>query len=187
VPADQAKLSAHFAALADRYAREAKLHTTMGQQPVGNPSRTQPNSLSAHCKKLAELNTETAATLRELQGHHMNLAAGKPSVAPAAGAAFEAGAGAPKPTEKDMARLAESARTPADHRDLEAYFLALAKEYTAATSEHKAMAQAYRGLPRATDAGMAAHCDRLVKLSEESAKEATAAAGLHHQMVGGSR
>jgi len=187
LPADQLQLSAHFAALADRYTAQAKIHTSMAQQSVGNASRNLNSGLSAHCKKLAELNTEAVSTLRELQNHYRQLAAGKASVGPVAGAGFEAGAGAGKPTEKDMVRLAASAKTPADHQDLEAYFLALSKDYTAATTEHTAMAQAYRGLPRSPNAGMAAHCDRLARLSGEAATEAAAAAGLHHEMVTGSR
>ena len=38
-PGDNARLAAHFTALADRYAAEAKRHTSMAQSFVGNPSR----------------------------------------------------------------------------------------------------------------------------------------------------
>jgi len=39
VPGDNARLAAHFTALADRYAAEAKRHTSMAQSFVDNPSR----------------------------------------------------------------------------------------------------------------------------------------------------
>jgi hypothetical protein len=38
-PADNLRLSAHFNALGDRYAAEAKRHASMSQSFVGNPSR----------------------------------------------------------------------------------------------------------------------------------------------------
>src|SRR5688572_11204979 len=65
-PDDNAKLSAHFAALADRSADEAKRHTAMAQSYVGNPNRSTGGGMSTHCKRLAELNTQSATTLRAL-------------------------------------------------------------------------------------------------------------------------
>ena len=65
-PADNARLAAHFTALADRYAAEAKRHTSMAQSFVGNPSRNLGTGMSAHCKQLADLNTKSATELREL-------------------------------------------------------------------------------------------------------------------------
>ena len=62
-PGDHARLSAHFAALADRYAADASRHTAMAQASVGTPSRTPGAGMSIHCKRLAELNTQSAATL----------------------------------------------------------------------------------------------------------------------------
>ena len=49
---DQAQLSAHFNALADRYAAEAKRHISMSQSFVGNPSRNLGTGMSAHCNNL---------------------------------------------------------------------------------------------------------------------------------------
>ena len=85
--------------------------------------------------------------------------------------------------------MAAKASTPADHRALEEYFLRLAKRYTSEASDHKAMASAYRGLPRSPGwaAGAAAHCDRLVALSEGSASEAAGAAAMHRQLAGAGR
>lgn len=184
-PGDHARLSAHFAALADRYTAEAKRHTAMAQAFVASPvRRTAANSAADHCKRLTKLNTETAATLRELATHHDKLAGGAPSTAPRESARFEAGAGAPAPSDKELAALAARANTPADHRTLEEYFLTTAKRYTAQANEHATMAQAYRGTRIAS---AAAHCDRLVMLSRESAKEANEAAAMHKELAGVNR
>ena len=112
-PADNAKLSAHFAALADRYAAEARRHTVMAQSAVGNPNRSTGGGMSMHCKRLAELNTQSAATLRELAVHHKALAAGAASTPPEGGAQYQGGAGASTPTESDLKALAAKAATPA--------------------------------------------------------------------------
>ena len=102
-PGDNARLSAHFAALGDHYAAEATRHTSMSQSFVGNPSRNVATDMSAHCKRLAALNTQSAATVRELAAHHQKVAAGTPSIAPRAAARFQGGAGAPEPTEQELA------------------------------------------------------------------------------------
>jgi len=180
-PADHARLGAHFAALAEWYTAEAKRHTSMSQSFVGNPSRQLATGMSAHCKRLAELNTQSATALRELAVHHEKLAAGSPSAAPRGSAGFEGGAGAPAPNEKELSALATKAGTPADHRALEEYFLTLAKRYTADAEEHVAMAQAYRGTRIAT---AAVHCERLAKQLRDAAKEANAAATMHKQLAG---
>jgi hypothetical protein len=179
-PADHAKLSAHFTALADRYAAEARRHTTMAQSYVGNPNRSAGGGMSVHCKRLAELNTQSATTLRALADHHKALAAGTASTAPAGGGRFQGGAGASEPTEPELKALAAKAATPADHRALQEYFLTAAKRYTADANAHTAIALSYRGsrIAQAAD-----HCDRLVANARESAKEATAAADMHAQLA----
>lgn len=179
-PADNARLAAHFSALADRYTAEAKRHTAMSASFVGNPSRTVGSGMSMHCKRLAELNTQSATTLRELAAYHQKLAAGTPAAPPRDGAAFQGGAGAPVPTEKELNALAAKASTPAEHRALEEYFLTLAKKYDAEASEHTTTANIYRGTKIAS---AAVHCDRLVSLAREEAKEATAAAAMHKQLA----
>jgi hypothetical protein len=180
-PGDQAQLSAHFTALGDRYAAEAKRHISMSQSFIGNPSRNLGTGMSAHCKRLADLNTQSATTVRELAAYHAKLASGTPATPPRDGARFQAGAGAPEPTEKELNALAAKASTPAEHRGLEEYFLTLAKRYTAEANEHVALAQAYRGTRIAQ---AAVHHDRLAGLSRDGAKEATAAAEMHKQLAG---
>lgn len=179
-PGDNAMLSAHFAVLAGRYEAEAKRHTTMAQSFAGNPNRSTGSGMSAHCRRLSELNTQSAATLRELATHHKALAAGAASTAPAAGARFQGGAGASEPTEAELKALASKAATPADHRALQEYFLTAAKRYTADANDHTAIGQSYRGTRIAQ---AAAHCDRLVANARESVKEATAAADMHAQLA----
>lgn len=68
---------------------------------------------------------------------------------------------------QELKALAAKANTPADYKNLEEYFLTLAKRYTADANDHVAMAQAYRGTKIAQSA---AHCDRLVTLSRDAAK-----------------
>ena len=181
-PADNARLSAHFAALADGYAADAKRHNAMAQAFIAAPTRRTPTNTAAdHCKRLATLNTQSADTLRELAAYHEKLAAGTLSTPPKGGARFQSGTGAPEPTDTELSALAAKASTPADHHALEEYFLTAAKRYTADASEHLAMAQAYRGTRIAQ---AATHCDRLVALSRDEAKEATAAAEMHKQLAG---
>jgi phytoene dehydrogenase-like protein len=184
-PGDHARLAAHFTALADRYAADAKRHTSMAQSFGGNPNRNLGTGMSAHCKRLASLNNQSAATVRELATYHQKLASGVSATPPTGGSRFEGGAGARVPTDKDLASLAAQANTPADHRAIEEYFQTLAMRYTAEAKEHATMAQAYRGLPRTTGgaSGAAVHFDNLAKTSRESAKEATAAAEMHKQLA----
>jgi hypothetical protein len=184
-PADNARLSAHFAALADRYAADAKRHSAMAAAFLGTPTRRVAANTSAdHCKRLATLNTQSADTLRELAAYHEKLAAGAPAITPKGGARFQGGAGAPEPSEAELSALAAKANSPADHHALEEYFLTAAKRYTSDANDHAAMAQAYRGTRIAQ---AAAHCDRLVTLSRDEAKEATAAASMHKQLAGVAR
>jgi hypothetical protein len=178
---DHARLAAHFTALASRYDADAKRHTSMSQSFVGNPTRNVGTGMSVHCTRLATLNTESAATVRELAAHHRKLAVGGESTAPFGGARFQGGAGAPDPTEQELSAMAAKARTTADHRFLEEYFVTLAKRYTTNANEHATLAQTYRGTRIAQ---AAAHCDRLVTLSRDSAKEATASATMHKQLAG---
>ena len=180
-PGDNARLAAHFTALADRYGAEASRHMSMAQSFVGNPSRNLGTGRSAHCKQLADLNTQSATELRELASYHQKLASGAAATPPVAGARFEGGTGAPAPTDQELNAMAAKASTPADHRGLEEYFLTLAKQYTAAATEHATTANTYRGTKIAQ---AAVHCDNLVRLSRDAAKEATAAAEMHKQLAG---
>jgi hypothetical protein len=179
-PADHARLGVHFSALADRYAAEAKRHKSMSQSFVGNPSRNLGTGMSAHCKRLADLNTESATTARELAASHEKLASGASATLPRDAARFHGGAGAPEPSENELNALAAQARTPAGHHALEEYFITLAKRYTTEGNEHITLAQTYRGT---RIAWAASHHDRLARLARDAAKEASEAADLHKQLA----
>lgn len=189
-PEDQARLRDHFAALADRYAAEAREHTAMARAFVANPSRrVAANRSSEHCQRLADLAAQSAETVRALAAHHGRLAAGLPSAPPDDSARFQAGEGAEVAWEHDKAihDLAANARTAADHHALEAYFVDIEKQYTRAANEHLAMAQAYRAAPNRRGGDPAAHCDRLVRLSREAAREAQALAAEHRHAADAAR
>lgn len=180
-PGDNARLAAHFTALADRSASEARRHQTMSSGFGVNPNRQLGTQMAPHCNRLAKLNEEAAATLRELAAHHQKLAAGISSTAPSAGAAYQGGKGARVPTENDLKTLATKASSAADHHALMEYFSETAKRHTAAANDHARMAQSYRG---GRIASAAVHCDHMVRVSREAAKEATAAATLHKDLAG---
>lgn len=179
-PDDNARLSVHFSALADQFTTEAARHTSMSQSFGGNPNRSLGTGMSTHCKQLADLNTQSASTARELSAYHGKLADGTPATMPRDAARFHEGAGAPEPTEKELNALAAKARTPAEHKALEEYFLTLARRYKTEANEHVALAQTYRGTKIAQ---AAVHHDRLAALARDSAKEATAAAEMHKQLA----
>ena len=180
-PADHARLEVHFAVLAEEHAAEARRHSAMAQAFIASPSRRTPaNSAADHCKRLEQLNLQSAATLRQLAAHPEGLAKGQSTTKPRGSERFESGAGARTPTTEELTTLASKASTPADHKTLQEYFLTSAKRYAAEANEHIAMAQAYRGT-RVTQA--AVHCDRLAALSRDEAKEAAAAAAAHKQLA----
>jgi hypothetical protein len=183
-PGDSARLAAHFTALADRYAAEARLHTSMAKAYTGNAGRQIATDMNGHCLQLAKLNAESATALRELAAYHEKLAAGATATAPTTATRFEGGAGARTPTGEELDALAAKASTPADHHNLEEYFLTLAKRYKADVAEHATMANTYRGTKIAQ---AAVHCDSLVRLSKAEAKEATEAAAMHKQLAGVAR
>ena len=184
-PADNARLAAHFAALAGRYDADARRHAAMARSFLAAPARrVAANGAADHCKRLAQLNTDSAKVLRQLSAHHEKLAAGMASTAPTGGGRFESGTGASEPSEAELSALSAKASTPADHRALAEYFTTAEKRYTADANAHLAMARAYRGTRIAQAAD---HCDRIVALSRDAAKEATAAAELHAQLANAAR
>ncbi|OFW40618.1 MAG: hypothetical protein A3F70_13985 [Acidobacteria bacterium RIFCSPLOWO2_12_FULL_67_14] len=177
-PADHARLERHFSALAFEHGREASRHAAMATAIGGNPNHPAPTA-SAHCARLAEINTQSAVTLRELARHHAALAGGMPSTTPDNAGRFENGEGAPAPTDDELRVMAARAKTPSDHRALQEYFVTLALRYEAEAADHGTMAGAYRGNANRRGGDPAVHCDRLVKLLREAADEARAAAARH--------
>ena len=152
----------------------------MSRSFVGNPNRNLGTGMSVHCKRLAELNTEAATTLRELAAYHADLAGGKDATPPAGAARYHSGAGAPAPTDKELAALAAKASTPADHHGLEEYFRTLAARYDADAKAHASFAAGVQGTR--IEHAATSH-DRLATLSRDAAKEARAAADMHKQLA----
>lgn len=136
--------------------------------------------MSVHCNQLAKLNREAAATLGDLALHHKKLASGAPSTLPPNGAAYQSGKGARLPSEAELRDLAARASSAADHRALMEYFSETARRHTTTGDEHVRMAQAYRGTKIAS---AAAHCDHMVALSRDAAKEANAASVMHKDLA----
>jgi cell division septum initiation protein DivIVA len=183
-PADHARLKAHFEALSAKYSADAARHAAFAGATAGIP-RGVGAAASIHHNKLAANAKESATIVRELAAHHDRLAAGVASTAPRGSERFEQGAGAPAtPTEKQLLDLAAKAQTPGEHAQLSEYYTTLAAGYGTDAREHRAMAQAYRGQNRPNLSAIA-HCDRLVKLSEDSAKETQALASEHKKMAAG--
>lgn len=98
---------------------------------------------------------------------------------------------APQLTEKELLALLETAKTPADHEKLAAYYDGEAADFDAKASKHKRFAAAYRRMPAPgnptrnipdTRASAASHCDNIAAESEKAAKEARSMAE-HHRML----
>ena len=180
-PADHARLALHFTVLAEQSAGEAKRHQTMAQSFGGNPNRQIGANMTAHCNRLAGLNTEAASVLRELAEHHNKLAAGTASTVPPKGVPYQSGKGARVPTDKELSDLAAKAATRADHRALMEYFQTTAKRHAAAANEYTRLEQTYRGT-RIAAAGL--NATHLARVSREAEKEASAAAKMHEDLAG---
>lgn len=182
-PEANVALAGHFTALADRYAADAAGHTAMGKAYSANANRSAGTNASRHCERLASLAAESSTAAREMATYHRDLAGGTAPVAPKGAAAFQGGKGAPEATADQLHHLAMMAKTRTDHLVLEEHFATLAKKATAEAEDHAAMARAYRAGVRKGNYDPAAHCDRLVRLNREAAKEATEAANLHKQLA----
>lgn len=186
-PADHARLSAHFTALADRYAAEAKRHASMQPAFAGNAKlANMAASQAAHCKQLAARNQESAGVLRELAAHHGKEAAGAASVPPVGSERFQ---GVVKvPTDAELTKLAAGAGTPADHSALTGYFSTLAAQYERDAKDSAAYAKSWRGTTKDPSApAQAAKWERLAKQQSESAAEAKAAAAMHKDHAASAR
>lgn len=178
-PADHGRLSAHFTALADRYAADAKRHATMQPAFGGNAKLAHmAASQAAHCKQLAASNQESANLLRELAAHHAKEAAGAASQPPAGSERFQS---APRvPSDAELNKLAANASSAADHSALAAYFTTMATQYDREAKESLAFAASWRSQTRVPSApGLADRWERLAKQQTASAAEARAAANAH--------
>ena len=186
-PGDHARLAAHFAALGERYATEARRHTSMQQSYARNHTPKLAHmvtSMSAHCKKLSDGSLASAKTLQELAAEHGKAAGGAaPSTPPVAATAPDAGRQA-RFTDKELSDLAATATSAADHRRLEQYFGDLAARYDRDAANHAAYARSWRATTKVANAAtIAAHCDRFATQLRDLAKEARAAATMHKEQA----
>ena len=174
-PADHARLSAHFTALAERQATDVKIHTAM-QQAYANSGKPSGVSMVNHCKALVGRAQESAGSLKELAAYHSKLAGG--ATASSGLAVLEPVTG--RPSDAELTRLAARAETAADHRALQNYFTSVADRDEREAADHAAYAKTWRGLTKvaAYQTQAAAH-DRTAEQLRATAKEARAAAAMH--------
>ena len=174
-PADHARLSGHFAALAERQAADVKVHTAM-QQAYANSGKPSGLGMVNHCKAMVGRAQESAGSLKELAASHSKLAGG--ATVTSGLAVLEPATG--RPADAELARLAATAETAADHRALQNYFTSVATRDEREAADHAAYAKTWKGLTRvpAASTQAAAH-DRTAQQLREAAKEARAAASMH--------
>jgi hypothetical protein len=94
----------------------------------------------------------------------------------------------PKLTSKQLRILIASAKTPEDHQKLAAYYRDMAAEAKANAAEHEKILAAYNQNPSThppakAAGGPAEHCDTLIRLYNDEAKEDLAMADQHDQMA----
>jgi hypothetical protein len=179
-PADDVKLSAHFAALADRYEADASEHTAMARSVAGSRNQALASSTQAHCDRLATGDRDAAVTLRRLASFYADRGKGIAANLPPDAARFEGGEGAPAPTRDEVRGLVSGATTATDHRLLADYFEALSNEYGAVAAEHTAMANGFRP---AKAANGPSHYERLASEARENARDAKEMAALHRTLA----
>jgi hypothetical protein len=172
-PADNDRLFAHFRTLWDRYLTDAKGHESMAHSVMGNPNRPSGGGASAYCTQLANLDRQTAETLRELALYHWQLAAGADATLPRDASRFLGGAGAPDPTAREFEALTVQAHTRMEHLILEEYLRTVATRHTRDANEHMMLARTYRG---GRFAQAAVHHEHLAGVARKAARQASMAA-----------
>lgn len=166
---DHAKLSAHYTALADRYAADSTGHAEMAKGYSSNTSRAGGPDMRTHCTALANLAAGMEKSARELAKFHRGNAgtAAKPAPSGSMGSQMAS-----------HANMGEAEKAPAagDQAAVAAYFNRLADRYTADAKTHDSMAALYR---TGRAAGTADHCERLARDARAAAKQAREAASQH--------
>lgn len=182
-PADHARLRDHFSALADKYTTDARRYRNVAFVMTGNPNHPPAVPPGARWSRAAEQAAESASVARELSVHHGRLADGRSSQAPSGAGRFEAGEGAPAPTEAQLNELAASARTPAQHRSLAEYYSTLADTQAGAAKRYSTLAQTYRAQVRKGGSDPAIHFDRQAEQARSASSHARAEATKHVQLA----
>jgi hypothetical protein len=181
--ADQERLHDQFAALADKYATDARRYRAFGSTVTGNPNHPPAVPPGARWTRAADQADAAAIVVRKLSEHHGRLAAGRPSQAPAESERFDAGEGAPPPTEAQLGGLASNARSSAAHRSLAEYYTTLADTQTASAQRYAALARTYRAQVRKGAGDAAIHFDLMAKQSSELATRARSEAAKQWQLA----
>lgn len=186
LPQDHARLQEHFGALADQYNREASRFAAAANVLSGNPNHPPAVSPSIKHRQAADSKLRAAAVLRELAAHHGRQAEGLASTAPPDGARFENGDGAPLPTDAQARAIVATADTPAEHRALEEYFVAIADQHAAAAERQMAKAQRTQASSMRSPAVVAAavQFSEQARRSRELERDARAAADEQRRLAG---
>jgi hypothetical protein len=182
-PAAHASLAKHFIALTETYSADAARYRALATGFVGNPNHPSGIDPSARRARQADTATEFALDARAMAAYHQLLSVGSAVTPPRVAVTFDSGLGAPAPTPAQLSQLEKSARTPADQRVLEEYFLNVARAETATADAHAVMGQMQRARATRGLNDPAAHCDRMVKLARAASTQATANAELHRQLA----
>jgi hypothetical protein len=182
-PERNIQLAGHFAAMSNAYLADAARHNEMAKAYAANPAAGVATALARRAARLGEIAAAAATAAHEMARYHERLAGVAAPAAAAGTAGIHLVTATSQPTASPIDHLALSARTPADHHALEAYFAALAKTATADADTHVRMSVAYRSGVRTAKKDPGLQCELLAKLAREAAQEAKAAALLHRQLA----
>ena len=87
-----------------------------------------------------------------------------------------------KLSHKQLTDLIKTAKEPADHEKLAAYYRQEAARMRQESKDHADIARAY-GTSKPSNLNAAPHCDTLAKLFDDSAKEYDSLAAMHESMA----
>ena len=188
--ADHAALSRHFSDMAAQYEADADTHTELAAEYRRSPEN--PNRRSgdpgSHCESIARRAREAATLARALAADHERIA--REGLSNAKAPTKVPNISMPKVrypdllTPQQVQDLVAFARTPADHSKLSRHFATEAALDKADADSHAAMATGYRASNlRGRSESMAVHCDRLVQLIRESARDARDLAAYHEKLA----
>jgi plasmid stabilization system protein ParE len=111
------------------------------------------------------------------------LAAGLVLLAAAALPTVRAGAQQPAVTDDNLDQMIASAKAPADHEAIAAYYEKEAADAKGKADLHRRAAESYRKLNLTKPPGMANMCDRVVGMWDKLAADASKLAKDHHEMA----
>ena len=177
------RLAIHFDGVAEWYFRDAAHHRATGAVQGANAHRSIATTADDHCERQAAVAMEWGVAARQLARYHSDLARGRTAVLPTGAAELQGGRGAPEPTAAQLHRLALTARTRSDHLALQEYYAVVAEERAAAAGSYRRMAAAYRAGVRKDVGDPGSNYDRLARLANRAARQATESANRHRQLA----